>query len=71
MAYRLLENLSKRELEDLTDFRLLDSGVVIAVYPDPFKSTSLPKTQAMFAATALIKNYDPFTAVSQLRGTTN
>ena len=59
MAYRLLENLSKRELEDLTDFRLLDSGVVIAVYPDPFKSTSL------------IKNYDPFTAVSQLRGTTN
>ena len=59
MAYRLLENLSKRELEDLTDFRLLDSGVVIAVYPDPFQSTALPKY------------YNLFNAVSQLRGTTN
>ena len=69
MAYRLLENLLKREFENLAGDRLLEPVPLITVYPDPFQATSIPKTVSFLTATTTIKTYDPFSATVELHGT--
>lgn len=68
---RLLENSSKRELESIANFLLLE-GVqptvsIASIFPDPFQATSTPKTQSFLGATAIFKTCNPFASTSTIK----
>lgn len=69
MAYRLLESLSKRQLENITGNRLLEgSGTIgLSVYPDAYQATGIQKTQSFLQATAIIKTYNPYMATAIIK----